>query len=63
MKYEIANVNRYTTTANGYILKYDEHVFVWFDEAGITSGAAPTFDEAERQVKNYVKSLEKCDYI
>lgn len=50
-------------TNNDHILQYDSDIFVWFDEAGIPSGAAPTFDEAERQLNNYVKSLDRVEYI
>ena len=54
----MANTNKYKLTKNDHILQYDSDIFVWFDEAGIVSGAAPTFNEAERQLNNYAKSLD-----
>jgi hypothetical protein len=48
---------------DSHIIEYAEHIFVWFDEVGIPSGAAPTFDEAKRQLDNYAKSLDKFSYF
>jgi hypothetical protein len=48
---------KYPVTADSHIIQYDEHVFVWFDEAGMAGGACSTRDEAQRQLQQYAWSL------
>lgn len=44
-----------------HLYQYGDGVFVWFDEAGIASGAASTIVEAQRQLFRYFESLGPVD--
>ena len=49
----------YPIMINSNLYQYDSHLYVWFDEAGIPSGAAPTQAEAQRQLDAYGASLSR----
>ena len=40
-----------------HIIRYDEHVFVWLDETGNVSGAAPTMEQAQQELSAYADSM------
>jgi hypothetical protein len=50
-------MSKYPIIIEQSIYQYDEHVFVWFDEAGLVGGASDFLEEARKQLENYAKSL------
>lgn len=48
---------KYPIMIDSHLYQYGEDVYVWFDEAGMASGAASTEIEARRQLQQYLTFL------
>ncbi len=51
----------YPKTARPNIDQFAEHIFVWYDEAGLVGGAANTLAAAEAELLAYGRSLEHVE--
>lgn len=57
MKSKLTEFTQYPVHHGSHIIQYDEHVFVWFDEAGIASGVCSYLEHAQEQLSRYAKNL------
>lgn len=54
---EVEQLRKYPIIYDQNIYQYSEHVFVWFDEAGLVGGAANTLEQAQSELRAYVKAM------
>lgn len=54
-------MSKYPIQVKSSIIQYDEHVFVWTDETENVGGAAPTLEEAQREMERYAVAMGLTD--